>query len=1413
MNWCKALCALSIAVYGSACLAQDITDVEAKPYGSYTGGAIDTVDLATGNLMLNIPLISFPQRGALPPLTFSVELNNAPYAQTGWACGGDDCQALTSRYDTSPPGGVYQYPSTSDQAEPVVVDLLPGTCQYGPCTETELWGYEDGSIPTMGAYLTSSYEGGIVTGQVTYAQTDANGTLNAYIQYSLVDPSGTTHQLESDASNPPLSWNTYRAIDGSGYTFIPSGTPRSTPVGTGNAYNYWDPTNYGEGSIPDPIQVGTMSVNPINYWISNANPNPSTVTGGVRLGTLYSPTGIQYTDAIVSYSMTPTNTSQASETTPINESLVPRALISTAQDPIGNTIIRGPWYWSGYWSAPVSTTVPGSPITDIATIYTENATPFLSSSYHGPYYKDSVGRIIPDVIAMQATQYEMSGGWEAPTLSWTVPGPENNPVTYQINYTMISNQLISPPQQGELTVTPPDPSTNLEVSGLGIASIYLPSQTPSNQTSWQFQYYPYLLNASTAPAHDVSVLPGEWDAPGDLETVTTPSGGTITYTYTTIPYESPIMFSRCNSVCHAVQSRTETDGRGNSWKTIYSYSTPLPADLPATVCKPVNAGGVNVVYDFTTTETDPLGNDTVHSFCAVGSMNGVMPVANQYHEVETQYYQGPVSGGKLLKTVQTTQYDYQNDLNPPVNSPSGSIPGIVNVLPVQTKTTTPAGTATTVMQYSNDINQSTTNGIGQALFTASKLTCSDSDLTCASPSLGIALTMQGSISGKTVIPISYLSPTTETILDYYGDLLRSTSTTYLFQPPPSSLPSNCPAPASANNYQGANIVSLPLSVQESGAIWQFANGSGTTCYGYDEANGSPQGAFGNQTSKTETYNLSGSDPDLGTSSETQIVYNIQGMPISRIDGNRNVTTITYDPATNYLFPHSIQRPTTIPFQHIDYYSYDLNTGNLNWHSDENGSAPVGGNPDPIHTTTYQYDNMGRVTSISYPDGGGSSICYTDTGGSCPEAQAAIPPQASVPYSLYTNTTTGTTTYPILTMHNYDGWGRQYRSSVLNDLQGATFVDTTYDWEGRVASISNPYRNTPDGFTTSYTYDALGRKTTQTQPDGNTQQWCYDGIATNGPTNCPKLYTSNGFTPVTWTDVFDETGRHTQQVFDALGHLGTVTEPDPVSGHLALETDYAYDFYGDLLTVNQNGASGSSPVQRQFNYDMPSRVSWACNPEALGQGQNCNSYNASGGSVGTSYFYDGNSNLIQKIDNRSITTNYSYDALNRLLSKTYSNDPSGTASSCYQYDGAKTSNLSGRLVAQWTQEGACLSSSSVQTKTTILAYDAMGRLRSEQRCMGIPNCANSSSNYAMNYKYDLTGKLLTYPSGYGNLNFTNSYDGAGRLSSITGPSLLFSVPSYTPAGALSGAQLGASIKMSRSFDSRQRVLSETDSVIP
>jgi YD repeat-containing protein len=1188
--------------------------------------------------------------------------------------------------------------TTSIQYQNVTISF---PCSSGTCTQTEYWGYEDGSIPNMGAHLTSSFEGGIVTGQ-EYSQ-PVGGNYISENDFSVVDPSGTTHGLETDVS----SWNTYRASDGSGYTFIPSGSLDA----------------YKPIEIAPVNGMGWLQLSQAQIWLQNASDWTGTLSG-VRLGTLYSPTGIQYTDTIQTFpQVNQSNTSEANGTGV--PSYTPQALISTETDPSGNKITRGPWYWSGYNS------VPNTPLGDIQTMYAQNSPLFLPG-YHGPYYQDSVGRIIPDAISMQATQYTWTGPHGgAPTLTWTVPGPENNYKTYLITYNTIANtQSWSPPPNETLgeEVPFPDPTTDIEVQGWAIASIALP-----NNTQWTFTY-----NGA------------------DLQTVTTPSGGTTTYSYTTITPQSSLGLGRCNSVCHAVAQRTETDGQGHSWTTQYSYTHPLPTDLPALACPTVMAGGVPVVFAFTTTETDPLNNDTVHSFCAVGITRGTEPVANQYHEVETQYYQGSASGSIPLRTVKTA-FEYQNDIAHSASSSTAGHVGIINLLPTNIATTTPAGTTTDVRQYSNDN--------GKALFTAGRIVCNWS---------GGCSTLGSNSLGLQTIPISYLSPTTEIAKDAYNNSVRTTSTTFMFQNPPSI-------------YTSAHMDALPISQTVSDSSGGAGTVSGTNGFRYDEANGSPQGTYGNLTSKSETYYLSGSSSS-GTSTTTHTVYNSQGMPTAKIDGNGNTTAITYD--STGLFPNRIQHPTTNGVPHIDNYSHDTNTGNLNSHTDENNK-----------TTGYSYDVLGRVTSIQYPDGGGSTFCYTDIGGS-------ICPQGTAPFSLYTSTIASPDP-PITTTHTYDGWGRQYRSSITSDPLGATIVGTTYDWEGRVTSVSNPYRSTPapndpPSGITSYVYDALGRKTIQTQPDGSKQQWCYDGIVTTGQTNCSSMAeSSGGFTPASWTDVSDETGRHTQQVFDALGHMGAVVEPDPASGNLALETDYNYDVFGDLFTVNQ-GTGGSARTQRMFYYDMPSRVSMACNPETLGPDQDCNM-----SSTGTWYYYDPNSNLTSKTDNRSITTSYTYDALNRLLSKRYSNDPSGTASSCYQYDGATAQNLSGRLAAQWTQKGACLSSSPVQTKTAITGYDAMGRLQSEQRCMGA-NC--STGNYTMSYTYDLAGKLLTYPSGYGNLNFTNNYDPAGRLSTVTqgANQPLFWLPSYTPAGALSGVQLGTSISMSRTFDSRQRVTNETDS---
>src|SRR5215510_11173972 len=41
-------------------------EIGLKPYGSFEGGSIDNVSITNGNLILHIPLLSYPQRGSLP---------------------------------------------------------------------------------------------------------------------------------------------------------------------------------------------------------------------------------------------------------------------------------------------------------------------------------------------------------------------------------------------------------------------------------------------------------------------------------------------------------------------------------------------------------------------------------------------------------------------------------------------------------------------------------------------------------------------------------------------------------------------------------------------------------------------------------------------------------------------------------------------------------------------------------------------------------------------------------------------------------------------------------------------------------------------------------------------------------------------------------------------------------------------------------------------------------------------------------------------------------------------------------------------------------------------------------------------------------------------------------------------------
>ena len=108
----KLLLASVLCLSQSLAIAQTaITEKGMIPFGSYSSNSLDRVNLATGNLVLDIPMVSYKQRGTLPDL--SIKLN---YNSSNW-------QDLTLSYDGYP----YSYWTLVPDNDPITTqDLGPG---------------------------------------------------------------------------------------------------------------------------------------------------------------------------------------------------------------------------------------------------------------------------------------------------------------------------------------------------------------------------------------------------------------------------------------------------------------------------------------------------------------------------------------------------------------------------------------------------------------------------------------------------------------------------------------------------------------------------------------------------------------------------------------------------------------------------------------------------------------------------------------------------------------------------------------------------------------------------------------------------------------------------------------------------------------------------------------------------------------------------------------------------------------------------------------------------------------------------------------------------------------------------------------------------------------------------------------
>lgn len=444
------------------------------------------------------------------------------------------------------------------------------------------------------------------------------------------------------------------------------------------------------------------------------------------------------------------------------------------------------------------------------------------------------------------------------------------------------------------------------------------------------------------------------------------------------------------------------------------------------------------------------------------------------------------------------------------------------------------------------------------------------------------------------------------------------------------------------------------------------------------------------------------------------------------------------------------------------------------------SGGVSGNRVLISNRTYDFDTGLVITSTGF-NGDTTTFQYNDQLDRLTrEVRPAGFGETTYNYSLpgqYPNTVTVESTLDasrnLTSISKFDGFLRTIEQR-RTDHEGEVVSTTEYDAGGRVEKVTNPFRDgqslTTDGYTTT-TYDALDRvKTVNT--------FAQDGTSTGTVTT---EYETNLVT------VTDQAGKKRKSETDAAGRLVNVFEPDQ-QNNLNIVTNYEYDARSNLRQVNQGEQT------RLFNYDSLSRLLSATSPES---GNN-------GGNGATFYEYDRASNLVQRTDSRGEVTSYTYDSLNRLATKAYSNSTAEvTPPVSYFYDVAPNTLPTGATSPSgFNYQNTLGRATAVASPTTgentptglFHSYDIGGRITNSSQLL-------DGRHYTTDSFYNAASLPVghTYPSGR---TIFHTYNIAGQIQAVESNNETISFDNlYTPAGAIRSQQLGNGLYHLMAYNSR------------
>ena len=421
----------------------------------------------------------------------------------------------------------------------------------------------------------------------------------------------------------------------------------------------------------------------------------------------------------------------------------------------------------------------------------------------------------------------------------------------------------------------------------------------------------------------------------------------------------------------------------------------------------------------------------------------------------------------------------------------------------------------------------------------------------------------------------------------------------------------------------------------------------------------------------------------------------------------------------------------------------------------------------VRTSSFEYDAAGllvqeKVEPDSPADCLQTSTSYDAYGNKTSVSLAACAGASGNALASAGTARTATTTY---------GTDGRFALGASNSLgQGET---RQYDPRfGAVTSLTGP-----NGLTTTWQYDSLGRKTRETRADGTYTTWTYGmcaapGAACPGPIGAATLswvaveqgYASNG----------SPSSSQKRQYHDVLGRVVRVqtTGFDGAGAGPVLVQDTEYDNLGRVARQSSvYAAIGGNPNWTAFSYDALGRVTSETAP---------NPY-AAGGTATTAIAYDGLATTVTNsmgqrkttlkdaqgqvarvTDHQGNTVAYTYDALGQLVQ---TNASGSITTLTYDQRGRKVGmidpamgswqyayNVHGELVWQRDSLG----------RVATMTYDALGRMTERTE-------ADLVSQWSFDRKFDLTpcgkgiGKLCEAKADNG-YRRVHAYDALGRPSS-------------------------------------------------